>query len=412
MKAKHFLKRALGLIMAAFTLAAAGGCMRRAYAEDLMRGVSAERAEGTVPTEAVSQSMTAFAVKLLQNTVRQGNALLSPLCTASALAMTANGARGETLAQTERALGLTTDELNGFFAYTLARLNAGRELALANSLWIKSNGGFEPNADFLQANARFYRADVYSVPFDDTTADEINRWVKKSTRGTVPEMIDEIDPDAVLYLVSALAFDAAWETRYTRDDLWDGEFTTEAGEKREVKFMSSDENAYLDDGKATGFMKPYKGGRYAFAAMLPNEGVSLEEYVSGLDGAALYSLLSNPAQTKVTVNIPEFTAEFGADLSPALQSMGLTQAFDDGAADFSGMGASDDGNIFIKQVVHRTFIEVNEHGTKAGAATIFLMPSSTAAINPCVTLDRPFLYMLVDLETGIPFFIGTMADPA
>ncbi|MBQ1817017.1 MAG: serine protease, partial [Clostridia bacterium] len=110
--------------------------------------------------------------------------------------------------------------------------------------------------------------------------------------------------------------------------------------------------------------------------------------------------------------IPEFTAEFGADLSPALQSMGLTQAFDDGAADFSGMGASENGNLFIKQVVHRTFIEVNEHGTKAGAATVFLMPTNTAAINPCVTLDRPFLYMLVDLETGIPFFIGTMADPA
>ena len=172
--------------------------------------------------------------------------------------------------------------------------------------------------------------------------------------------------------------------------------------------MYSGEGYYFQDEQAVGFMKYYQGKRCAFVALLPNEGVSVESYVNSLTGRHLHEMLSAPEETMVETAIPKFEVNCNLDLSEVLMEMGMTEAFDWTNADFSRLGTCQDGNIFISRVLHKTYIGVNELGTRAGAATVAEMATG-AAMNPkTVLLDRPFVYMLIDCETNIPFFMGTM----
>ena len=229
----------------------------------------------------------------------------------------------------------------------------------------------------------------------------------------IPNILDEIPPEAVMYLVNALAFEAEWTEIYEKNQVREGKFTKEDGTEQDVKFMYCTEGKYLEDEKATGFIKYYSGRKYAFVALLPNKDITLSEYISSLDGASLHELLSEAENKSVKTAIPKFKTEYNTEMSKVLKSMGMTDAFDDAKADFSGLGTSTAGNIFINRVIHKTFIQVGEKGTKAGAATVVEM--SDKGVGPIddpkqVYLDRPFVYMLIDCENNIPFFIGSMTD--
>jgi serpin B len=169
----------------------------------------------------------------------------------------------------------------------------------------------------------------------------------------------------------------------------------------------------LEDDQATGFMKRYQGGEYAFVALLPKEGVSVSEYVESLNGEKLHTMLSNPQYETVLTSIPKFEAECDLEMSQILKTMGMPNAFDAIGADFTGLGTSTEGNICIDRVLHKTFISVGEKGTKAGASTVIEMTDGAMLIpqeNKMVYLERPFIYMLIDCDNHIPFFIGTMMD--
>ena len=175
--------------------------------------------------------------------------------------------------------------------------------------------------------------------------------------------------------------------------------------------MYNSEWNYLEDEKATGFIKYYKGGKYAFVALLPKKGVGVTDYLASLDGEKLSSMLANPEQTTVETAIPKFETEYRAEMSEILKSMGMPLAFDPDHADFSGLGTSVDDNIYIDRVIHEAFIQVGEKGTKAGAATVIEMTNKSSVDgDKQIYLDRPFVYMLIDCENNIPFFIGTMMD--
>ena len=343
--------------------------------------------------------------------------LVSPLSVLSALAMTANGAKGETLSEMEAVLGLPVGELNASFRNLLNRTDpedGEPRFHLANSIWFTDDERFTVNRDFLQANADFYNAGIYRAPFDDGTLKDINNWVKDNTDGMIPEILDQIPESAVMFLVNALAFDGEWEEVYHDYQVRSDYFTREDGTKQTADFMRSAEYLYLEDGdKAVGFIKPYKGGKYAFAALLPKEGTTVADYAASLDGERLTKILSSAEQTLVEAALPKFEAEYGAELSETLKAMGMPTAFDSSRADFSGLGTSTEGNIFIGRVLHKTFISVHERGTKAGAATVVAMTDGAAAPGPepkRVTLDRPFIYMLIDRETNQPFFIGALTN--
>ena len=411
------MKKVLSLIVVLALVLSITGCSQ-SDADDLMKGVPAKAVDVLPDMDAGAAAAADFGVQLFQTSMEDGkNTLISPLSVLYALAMTANGADGETLAQMEDVLGMDYEDLNCNLLAYLDTLPEGKEykMSLANSIWFKDDPNLEVKPDFLQTNADYYGASIYKAAFDEGTKNDINNWVEEHTDGMIPEILDQIPDDAVMYLVNALAFEAQWEEIYEKTQVRGGFFTREDGTQQDVQMMHSEEHRYLEDDLATGFIKYYKDRNYAFVALLPNEGVSVSEYVSGLTGAHLLEMLSEPEDIMVVTTIPKFECEYDIEMSEVLQEMGMTDAFDWKVADFSRLGTYNvDGmNICINRVLHRTFISVAEQGTKAGAATAVEMVAEGAAEMPeykTVKLDRPFVYMLIDCETNLPFFIGTMMD--
>ena len=392
------------------------GCSKKSVDEksDLMKSVTPNEIKEVGNLGPQNEAVTDFAIRLFKACeTKDDNTLISPLSVLCALSMTTNGAEKETLEQMESVLGMDADALNQYIYAYMKNLPKGEKykLSLANSIWFTDDSRFTVNQDFLQVNADYYGADFYKAPFNEQTCTDINNWVKENTDEMIPEILREISGDAVMYLVNALAFEAEWAEIYEMHQVNTGRFTMEDGTSENVELMHGTEKMYLEDEKATGFMKYYKDDKYAFVAMLPNEGVSVSEYVASLNGESLNKLLMNPQNTTVYTSIPKFETEYDIELSNILMEMGMQEAFDPLEADFGRLGTSNNGNVYISSVIHKTFISVGENGTKAGAATIVEMTDGMAMLPQDVKevyLDRPFVYMLIDCENNIPFFIGTM----
>ncbi len=410
---KRKISALLSLLLSAVLLFQVTGCGQRAVAADLMVGITANTVAGKEADTAFTAQLADFSVALFKKTITNGkNSLISPLSVMVALTMTANGAKRETLTQMETLLGggIPIDTLNEYLYSYLKHLPSTDQskLKLANSIWFRDHS-FEANPDFLQKNADYYQATARKAPFDEQTCNEINQWIKENTDGMIDQMLDKIPEDAVMYLINALVFDAEWEKIYSEHAVRDGSFTTADGKEQAAVMMSAREGYYLEDTQATGFLKPYKDGHYSFAALLPKEGVSVEEYIAGLTGEQLLQLFQNPQQTKVDTVLPKFSYEYKIEMNDALKALGIPNAFDSGLADLSGLGTAG-GNIYINRVLHKTFISVDEKGTKAGAAT--LVECNDEAAYPLVRLNRPFVYAIVDNATGLPIFLGTLMSVA
>lgn len=358
-------------------------------------------------------AVTDFSVRLFQECAAgEDNCLISPLSVLEVLAMTANGAGGETLDQMEHVFGTSLPQLNPYFYSFNNTLPQGDDykLSVANSIWAKDDGQFKIKQEFLDANAKWYGAEVRQEAFDDGTLRDINEWVRNNTDGMIPEILDFISPETMLYLINAVAFEADWQKPYTEDDVRDGMFTLADGTGQDVKMMYSTEQDYLRDEKAQGFIKYYADRKYAFAALLPDEGVSMTDYIASLDGETLHAMLKNPVDAEVHAAIPEFESEYSVSMENILTRMGMQDAFNAERADFTGIGGKP-GDICISQVVHKTYISVDRKGTKAAAAAavdMLKMALYEEADVKYVYLDRPFLYMLIDCETDTPVFIGVI----
>lgn len=361
-------------------------------------------------------AVTDFAVTLFREAQNEGhNTLISPLSVLCALSLTANGSQGETMTQMENALGIPVSQLNEYLHTYISSLPRGEKykLSLANSIWLKEDEHFTVNPDFLQRGHDLYAAEINQVPFNDSTLKDINQWVSDKTDGMIENILSNMSPDAVMYLVNALAFDAEWENIYYDYEVYKGIFTTEDGIRQDVQMMHSEEQTYLQDENGQGFIKYYTGQKYAFAALLPNEGISVNEYITSLNGEKLHGILANSMDTKVLTALPKFECEYNIKLNPLLQKMGMTDAFDPNTADFSAMGQAGTDPLYINGVLHKTFISVYEKGTRAGASTVVEMNVGCAmpAEEPKrVYLERPFVYMIVDCENNIPIFMGTVMD--
>ncbi len=413
---KKIISTALAVTMLLGMAVSFGGCAKAVQNVDLMNEVKGKSVENTGDLIEGNVHATDFAVRLYQASLgAEDNTLVSPLSVLCALSMTANGASGETLSQMEEVLGMSIEDLNSYIYSYVKDLPQGDayKLSLANSIWFKDVPGLSVRPEFLQTNADYYGADMFKVPFNEGTLRDINSWVRENTDDMIPSILDRIQENSVMYLINALAFDAKWKSVYEKYQVQEGVFTLENGTEKKAEFMHSEEHLYLEDEYATGFIKYYKDRKYAFAALLPNQDVTIADYAATLSGDHISELLANPTDVSVYASIPKFESEYSVELSEVLKEMGMPDAFDISAADFSGMGTSEQGNLYIGRVLHKTFISVGEQGTKAGAATVVDVLCGSA-MNPeepkTVYLDRPFVYMLIDCENNVPFFIGTMMD--
>ncbi len=385
------------------------------------REFSSNRTAGEV-SEEFRKSAADFAFKLFNESRAdfEGNGLLvSPLSVMLALAMTANGAEGETLAQMEQVLGggMYIEDLNEqLYNYTASLVSTpNAKFNLANAVWVTSDPSFSINRNFVKQIENTFDADIVAADLP-ASIDTINSWVKEETYDMIDSILskDDVSEATVMILLNALAFDALWSEQPSDSSCFEDTFKGVDENIQKATFMWAECNGYIEGKNEIGIVKNYKGGNYAFVALLPNEDISIYDYISSLDGEAFLKLYDKREKSAYNVDIsakmPHFSFDCNVNLNNVLERMGMPRAFVASDAEFNGMGHSAIGNIFVDKVLHKTHIDLDNSGTRAAAVTaVIMVPESAPPGNIKyyrVELDRPFVYAIVDTHTGLPIFLG------
>ncbi len=381
------------------------------------REFNPDREAGEVSNE-FRRAAADFAIKLLNESRSEyeGDSLLvSPLSALLALAMTANGAEGETLAEMEKVLGggMTIDELNEQLYNYSASLSStdDAKFNLANAVWVTSSPSFSINRNFVKAIENTYDADIIAADLPSSIP-AINNWAKEETFGMIPSILKEgdLDKDTIMVLLNALAFDALWQQQPNDSACFEGNFTGIDENIQTVTYMWAEADGYIEGKNEVGIVKNYKGGKYAFVALLPDGNVY--DYVSSLGGEDFLKLYDKreTVNVEISAKMPHFSFDCSIEMADVLKKMGMPIAFNGALADFDGMGHSELGNIFIDRVIQKTHIDLDNSGTRAAAVTaVIMVPECDAPDNIKyyrVELDRPFVYAIVDTQAGLPIFLG------
>ena len=350
-------------------------------------------------------SFSAF--KSVYETAEDKRTIFSPVSLAFCLGLVANGTSGETKAEIESAYSASLSDLNENLSYLVKKINSDKTAETANSVWLRDGFANSVKSDYLKTVKSYYDAQVYASPFDDHTLSDINKWGYNATDGMIEKVIDYIDPRDVLYLINSLHFESKWKDKYEKTDIKKRSFTNENGETSAVDMLHSSHSQYMDFGNAYGVSKFYENTKYAFAAILPHEGVSLTKFVSSLTGEKFISAYKKQSRANVTLAFPEFSFDNALDLKPVLKAMGINKVFAPDTADFSAIA---DENLYLGFIKQIAKIDVSRNGTKAAAITIGGGKSTSAAPteNINVICDRPFCFAIIDVETALPLFFGTV----
>lgn len=413
-------KRLIKLIALVMCAAMLTGCAASGGVKNLTDGVNA--ADVTLPEVTDYTMIGDLGAGLMQYAAAQEaeNPVLSPLSAYLCLAMLMPGANENTKAEFEKILGADWDYVSALAADIAAQLEktgGSTKLDLANSIWTDDDKAVIEE-EWLKTVKAYFGPDIYSADLpSDGALKAINKWVNDKTNGMIPKLHDDnYDKDTIMVLLNALYMKADWAHKFEGNDTYDREFTKADGSTVTVPFMNMFEayESYIKTEDAEGIMLPYDDGRLAFIALKPDDG-DARKYAAGFTGAKLKEVLAAAkADTFVTVNMPKFDTEYSVYLTDALKAMGMTDAFDPFLADLSGAGRGVDGPLYISYVFQRVKVDVDEEGTEAAAVTEIATAEGCAlpADEPIVlTFDKPFVYAIVDTETGVPLFAGVMENP-
>lgn len=380
------------------------------------------------PDDNIMDAIKQFSASLFKSSVSSmekcENIMVSPASVFLALAMTLNGADGDTkdaildVLKEKENDGITSEMINiacRAWIADVTRTGEKTSLSIANSIWFDNR--FAPYNPFLQTNADYYSAAAHKLDFrNEESIDIINIWVNGATKGTIPKIIDSIPSDVVMYLINAIYFKSDWQIPFSQNKTFSQQFNTVTGPVN-AKFMHRTGNmSYFTGCEAEGVSLPYDDGKFAFFALLPDNGTTPQEWLAKQDNKILFdnigALMSKKTNRMVELSLPKFELSYENSLKDELSKLGMEIAFDSSRADFSQMNESHLKNLFINDVKHKTFIRVDEKGTEAAAVTSVEM-GLTSIITPDVVIafNRPFFYGIVDLASGVPLFIGILEKP-
>lgn len=406
-------KKILCLLMATLILTSLSACKtNKTQVKNWTADVSADPVEITEEklNEANNKTYLDLGLRLFKaGTSDKDNSLISPLSIYSALALVENAAQGLTLEEFEKTFGLSLDETNAYLKTLADHLQKEDDDAfkLANSLWLNESEALQPSEDYLKTIKTYYDSEIFSLPFDDQGEKAINKWISEKTDQMIKKGLDQINPDAKAYLFNALAFDKKWEEPYKKHQLGTNTFVKEDGTEVEGDYLFKTLDGYIEGDRETGFRQNYQGGKYSFVALLPKENTSLSAYIADLNTDRLYELLRGEAYEEVKTALPKFESSYDLKLIEVLKSLGIEAAFSD-QSDLSKLGGS---QLYISDAFHKTYIKVDENGTKAAALTGVQVDKAAAPVDEKeVYLTRPFVYMIVDNESDLPIFMGTVMD--
>jgi len=365
---------------------------------------------------------TRFALNLFGRLARAepaNNVFISPASVSIALAMTYNGADGTTKDSMASVLGLdgmSLDEVNRANLVLLSNLayaDPKVRLAIANSLWAKQGMPFYD--DFLARNRESFGAEVRNLDFGDPNSVKvINDWVSNNTNDRIKNILDMIPDGAILYLVNAIWFKGTWTEEFDKADTRDRPFTLASGAQKSVPMMSQDRRfAYHEEPGFQAVSLPYGSRRFSMYVFLPAGNSSLGSFVSTLTPENWNRWMAAFDSSKGTVALPRFKIEYKTLLNDPLVALGMGVAFSMYQADFRKMlPVSPEANAYISRVIHQSFVEVNEEGTEAAAATVVEIGVTSAPPQGfTMVVDRPFFVAIRDNVSGTILFMGTINDP-
>jgi serine protease inhibitor len=379
----------------------------------------------TVQEQDVIEASNGFAFGLLRE-MRAArpdsvNTFLSPLSASMALGMAMNGADGETWTQMRDVLGFEgMDEpaVNEAYQSLIALLV---EFGLGNAMWFDDEVTLLPG--FVDRVTTYFDAAAEVLDFDDpASGDVMNEWVADVTRGRIAKLLEEVDPDALVYLINAIYFNADWRTPFDEDRTGPAAFTLTDGAQVTVDMMREDVGHRVlnagSRGAVQGVELPYGGGAYTAVALLPPESQPIDDFVAGIDQDRWDGWIDHfdaaaeaedPESEGILVQLPKFEIEWGDSLNRPLQALGMENAFSYPPADFTRI-TDDRPDLYIYEVQQKTYVKVDEKGTEAAAATsVSIGPTS---LPPSVTFDRPFVFAIRERLSGTILFLGVIGDPS
>ena len=388
---------------------------------DIFDQKEVEPETGTVDNRVVTAN-TKFGFNLfnaIRKTEQNKNIFISPFSVSVALAMTLNGASGETeqaMTNTLQLQGVDSESINMGYAGLRHALHTSDPkviLAIANSLWARQDVPFKQ--DFLQQNTRFFGAEVSTLDFTDpNTLTTINQWVNTNTNGKIPKILDEINSDAVLFLINAIYFKGSWQTEFDPAHTRDGTFYLATGAEKQVPMMTRNgDYAFYEnyEAKFQAISLPYGNGRMSMYIFLPYRESDINTFLDSLNTENWENWVSQLREQELFLSMPKFKLEYEKTLNNPLHALGMGIAFAPGRADFSRM-ADLEGlgkNLYIGEVLHKAVVEVNEEGTEAAAVTSIGVRATS--LPPQFIVDRPFFFAIRDNETKTALFMGTVMDP-
>ncbi len=364
----------------------------------------------------ITQAANRFGFRLLQKLEaqqRDSNIFLSPLSVSLALGMTLNGANGETARAIRSTLGfpeLNNEEINRVYRDLVAQLAEADpkiDLRIANSLWYRPGLAVLP--DFLQTCRDYYAALVKELDFNQPgAADSLNRWVKESTGGKIEKITDRINPAVVVILLNAIYYKGTWTYQFDPEKTTTAPFYLENGETVTVPMMKlRTEIAHLENELFRAVQLPYGKGRFRMVIFLPASGRTIGEVLQEFIPENWHQWMSRFRSDTLQVEMPRFKLKYQQKLNRPLAELGMGLAFTPGA-DFSRLVQG--GGIWIDEVRHKTFLEVNEEGSEAGAVTMVTFVRSAGGTR-VFRVDHPFLLAIYEADTSAILFLGKVMNP-